>query len=197
MGGAGARQGRKTAGRGKEMKIGFDLRRHGRTLACVARRALRLRREEGGSELVEFAFVLPGLMIVLTGTVSFALALYCLQQLGNATANAVQTVAAEAALASDPCAQAVTSVTSALSGWDTTKLTYTMVITYPSGGTTVAASYGPTTGSGFTCVAGASELLGSQNYPIVLTVKYDYAWLPILKFTPSSPLISTQGAIAD
>jgi Flp pilus assembly protein TadG len=153
---------------------------------------LRLRSDEVGTELVEFAFVLPGLMIVLTGTMSFALALYSLQQLGNATANAVQVVAAEAGLITDPCAQAVTSVTATLPKWTAGKFTYTMVITDQSNAT---HTYGPTTGSTFSCTAGAAE--EAQNYPIVLTVKYAYSWLPVLKFTPSSPLTSTQGTIAD
>jgi hypothetical protein len=122
------------------------------------------------------------------------LGLYNLQQLGNATANAVQVVAGESGLITDPCAQAVTSVTAALPGWTAAKLTYTMVITYPSGTTTTTATYGPTTGSGFSCTAGAA--LTSQNYPVVLTVSYAYSWMPILRFSPSSPLTSTQGAIA-
>lgn len=148
--------------------------------------------EEGSAELVEFAFVLPGLMIVLTGTISFALALYNMQQLNNATGNAVQVVADEAGLITDPCAQAVTSVTAALPNWTASKFTYTMVITDSSNGT---HTYGPTTGSSFSCTAGATE--EAQNYPIVLTVSYAYTWLPILKFSPSSPLTSTEGTTAD
>lgn len=177
---------------GVEMKIGFDLRTHAKLLARAARRAIRLRGEEGSAELVEFAFVLPGLMIVLTGTISFALALYNIQQLGNATGNAVQVVADEAGLITDPCAQAVTSVTAGLPKWTAAKFTYTMVITDQSNAT---HKYGPTTGSSFSCTAGAVE--EAQNYPIVLTVSYAYAWLPILRFTPSSPLTSTQGTTAD
>ena len=174
------------------MKIGFDLRRHTKLLTRAARRAMRLRGEESGTELVEFAFVLPGLMIVLTGTISFALALYNLQQLGNGTSAAVQAVADEAGLITDPCAQAVTSLTAALPKWTAAKFTYTMVITDSSNAT---HTYGPTTGSSFSCTAGAVE--EAQNYPVVLTVSYAYTWLPILRFSPSSPLKATEGTTAD
>lgn len=180
------------------MKIGFDLRKHMSLIARVAKRAMHLRGEEGSAELVEFAFVLPGLMIVLTGTVSFALALYNLQQLGNATANAVQTIVDGAGITADPCAQAVTTVSAALPGWNAANFTYTLAITYtPSGsGTTALAKYSAT-GSGFTCAAGAANLKAATNYPVVLTVKSAYAWFPILSFSPSSPLVSTQGAVGN
>jgi len=40
---------------------------------------------EEGSAVLEFAVTLPMLMIVLLGTASFSLALYYMQQIGNAT----------------------------------------------------------------------------------------------------------------
>jgi len=173
------------------MKIGFGLKSPTEWLVRAAKRALRLRGEEG-TEIVEFAFVVPGLVMVITGVASFAMAFYSLQQLGNATGNAVQMVAAEAGLGTDPCAQAVTSTTAALPGWAPAKMTYTLVIT---DSTWTTHPYGPTTGSSFSCVAGAG--FETANFPIVLTVSYSYSWLPILNFSPSSPLKSTQGAIAD
>ena len=63
-------------------------------MARIASRALRLRGEEGGS-LVELAIFAPLLFLILGGAGSFTLAFFNLQQIGNATAAAVQTVAAE------------------------------------------------------------------------------------------------------
>lgn len=173
------------------MKIKFNPRRPSRWLAGVVRRALGLRNEEGGA-LLEFAVTLPLLMTVLTGAASFSMAFYSLQQLGNAVSAASQLIAAEQGLLTDPCAQTVTTVTGSLPGWTASKLTYTMVITDSTGAN---HTYGPTTGNSFSCTAGSG--FESPNEPVVLTVSYAYSWLPVLAFSPSSPLSSTQAAMAD
>jgi hypothetical protein len=141
---------------------------------------------------MEFAVTLPVFVTLVTGMASLSLAGYSLQQLGNATSNAVQMVGAEAGLESDPCAQAVTTVTATLPNWTASGFTYTEVITDVNNAT---HTYGPTTGSSFSCTAGAALI--SQNKSVVLTVKYAYKWLPILAFTPSSSLTSIEGALAD
>ncbi len=150
--------------------------------------------------MVEFAVTAPVLVMTLTGTCSCALAFYSLQQLANATSNAVQTVAAYQGLNtgtindSDPCALAASTVTGTLSGWNAGSFSYSMVITDSNGDT---HPYSSTTSGGtttFTCTAGSAEL--AQNEPVTLTVTYSYSWLPILSFTPKSPLTSAQGTLA-
>jgi Flp pilus assembly protein TadG len=173
------------------MKLDMGLRGQVRLVSRAVKRAMGLRGEEGGA-LLEFAITLPLLMTVLTGAASFSLAFYSLQQLGNACSSASQLVAAEQGLITDPCATAVTSVTGSLPGWTASKLTYKMVITDSSGS---AHTYGPTTGSSFSCTAGAAE--EAANEPVVLTVSYSYTWMPILAFSPSSPLSSTEASLAD
>ena len=173
------------------MKLDMVLRRQVGFVSRAVKRAMRLRGEEGGA-LLEFAITLPLLMTVLTGAASFSLAFYSLQQLGNAVSSASQLVAAEQGLITDPCATAVTSVTGSLPGWTASKLTYSMSITDSSG---TAHPYGPTTGSSFTCPAGAAE--EAPNEPVTLTVSYAYTWMPILAFSPSSPLTSTEASLAD
>lgn len=175
------------------MKLDCRLQRHTRLFVRLRLRARRFR-GESGSTLMEFAFVIPMLMTVLTGAASFSLAFYNLQQLGNATATAVQAVAAEQGLASDddPCAYAATTITGALPSWTASKFTYTEVITDNTG---TSHKYGPTTGNTFSCSAGSAFLF--QNYPVVLTVSYSYSWLPILAFSPKSPLTAVQAAMAD
>jgi len=149
-------------------------------------------RNEEGNALVELALSLPILMALLTGTASFSLALYNLQQLGNATSGAAQLVAAEQGLITDPCAAVVTSMTQSLPNWNASSFTYTVWITN-SGGT--ATKFGPTTGSSFTCKAGAADM--AQNEPITVSVSYAYTWLPIFNFKPSSALTSTATSMAD
>ncbi len=164
----------------------------GKSLARRMQRAMGIKSEEG-TALVEFAVTLPLLMMVLTGTASFSLALYFLQQIGNATAGAAQTVGEEAIYTTDPCATVVSSVTGSLPNLSPTKLTYTVAITDSS---STVHTYGPTTGSSFSCTAGATYLSTSVNHPVSVTVKYTYTWLPILKFSPSSNLTSQSTALA-
>jgi Flp pilus assembly protein TadG len=173
------------------MNMGRSLRERATLLGRLAKRVLRFGSEDGGA-LVEFAVTLPLFMTVLTGTASFSLAFYSLQQLGNATSNAAQLVAAEQGLLTDPCATTVTSVTASLPSWTASKLTYTEIITDSSGTT---HTFGPTTGSSFSCTAGAADL--APNEPVTVTVSYAYTWLPILAFSPSSAISSSETALAD
>jgi Flp pilus assembly protein TadG len=161
----------------------------GNSLARRMRRTSSRRGEEGAA-LVEFAITLPLLMMVLTGTASFSLALYFLQQVGNATSSAAMAVGGEAGLFpnNDPCAAAKSFVTGALPNLAPSKLSLTLVIT----DTTLATDKYTGTGSSFSCdTAPAME----ANYPVTLTVTYTYTWLPILNFSPNSNLSSTQAAI--
>jgi Flp pilus assembly protein TadG len=161
-------------------------------------------RGEGGDLLVEFAITMPLLVMVLTGTASFAVAFYNLQQLGNATATAVQYVAATQGLTYtsgsdkgqdiDPCAAAQAQVTGALPAWIANNFSYALVVTDSSGTTHRYPSTGMTPGA-FSCTGGATE--EATNGTVVLTVQYSYAWLPILAFSPTTPLTSTQAAIAE
>lgn len=148
--------------------------------------------DERGSALLEFALVTPMLMAILTGAASFSMGLYSYQQLGYATANAAQLVGAEQGLTTDPCAAAVTSVTGSLTGWKAANLTYTVTITDATG---AAHTYGPTKGSSFSCAAGAT--LMAQNQPLTITVSYQYTWLPVLNFSPSSNLVSSQTVLTE
>jgi Flp pilus assembly protein TadG len=156
---------------------------------------------EEGTALVELAISLPIMLTLLTGAASFSLAFYYLQQLSNATSTGVQVVAANQGLVTDPCETAASAVEGALPNWTTTKLTFTMSWT-DSGGS--SHSQGPTAESSSTSFSCASAGDGSgdtatamgPSTPVVLTVSYNYAWLPILRFTPSSALTSTQAALA-
>ena len=173
------------------MKTGREKTTPANWVVRCLRRAAGLRSEEGGA-LLEFAVTLPLFLTVITGSASFSLAFYSLQQLGNATSSAAQLVAAEQGLITDPCATTVTSVTGSLPNWTVSKLTYTETITDSSG---TAHTYGPTAGSSFSCTGGASQL--APNEPVSVKVSYAYTWLPILAFSPSSPLTSTETSLVD
>ncbi len=176
------------------MRIGFSLLRMGNSLARRMRRTSSRRGEEGAA-LVEFAVTLPLLMMVLTGTASFSLALYFLQQIQSATASAVMSVGGEAGLFpnNDPCAAAAGFVTKALPNLAPSKLNLTLTITDTSLNTdTYPSGSGSGSASSFSCRnAPAME----ADSPVTLTVTYTYTWLPILNFSPNSNLTATQAAI--
>jgi len=182
------------------MRLEGGLRRPATRLARILARLLRLRGEEG-TELVEFALVVPGLMIVLTGTASFALGFYSLQQLGNAATTAVQLVSDDQGLVTDPCSTAQTSVQSSLPTWTKGNFSYSMTV-IGTGGSTTYSSTSSGGSTSFTCTAagtgGSSSTQMEANQPVVLTVTYNYTWLPVLKFSPTwSKLTSTQVAIPE
>lgn len=145
------------------------------------------RRGEEGTSLVEFAATLPLFLMVLTGTASFSLGLYFLQQIGNATSTAAQLLGAEAGLISDPCASVVSSVQTSLPNLSTSKLSYSVSIT-DSGGTAH-------TSTATSCSTMAAYM--SPNEPVTVTVTYQYSWMPVFRFSPSSNLSSSETALAE
>ena len=164
------------------------------------RRGADLESEEGTS-LVELAISLPIMLMLLTGTASFSLAFYFLQQLGNATTSGVQLVAADQGLVSDPCETAAAAVESALPNWVSTKLTFTLAWTDSSGGTHSKGPTAESSSTAFTCATagdGSSDTATAigPNTPVVLTVSYSYTWLPMYRFSANSALTSTQAALA-
>jgi Flp pilus assembly protein TadG len=177
--------------RGETMKMGNGLRKIGNLFARRSRRAFGRRGEEGAA-LLEFAITLPLLMTVLTGTASFSLALYLLQQIGNATSTAAQLLGADVGLVSDPCNVVVKSVTGSLPNLTASKITYTVSITDNTGTVHTTPA---TTGSSFSCTSYASYMYA--NYPVTVTVSYAYSWLPILGFSPSSGLSSSETALQE
>jgi Flp pilus assembly protein TadG len=158
------------------MKLRDRLRSEGIFLARRARRSAGRRGEEGAA-LVELAVTLPLLMIVLIGTASFSMALYFLQQIGNATTSAAMSVGGEAGLFpnNDPCAAAKSFVTGALPNMAPAKLSLTLTLTDTGLNTDTYSG----TGSSFTCTSAPSM---EPNYPVVLTVTYAYSWFPVPHF---------------
>jgi Flp pilus assembly protein TadG len=166
----------------------------------------RLRRgadpeNEEGTSLVELAISLPIMLTLLTGAASFSLAFYFLQQLGNATTSGVQLVAANQGLVADPCETAATAVEGGLPNWTTSKLTLTLKWTDSSGTSHTQGPTAESSSTAFSCVtagdgSGDTATAIGPNTPVVLTVSYTYTWLPVLKFTPSSALTSTQASLA-
>jgi Flp pilus assembly protein TadG len=144
-----------------------------------------------GQSLVEFSLVLPMLLMVVTFMFSISMAMLSYEQLSSATAGAaLQQLAPARNVLADPCNSIQTAVTSALPSWSAAKFTYTVTI-QNSTGTNV--TYGPTTGSGFSCTGAYTVLSADQaSTPASLAVSYTYAWLPVYLQHMSGNLAVTQ-----
>jgi Flp pilus assembly protein TadG len=164
---------------------------------------------EEGSQLVEMALMFPILLVLLTGMASFGMALYSQQQLGLATANAVQAAATGASISTaNPCQTIETNVSNSLPGWTATSISYSFTVYYlESNGTTVTSTNESWTGTGYSSCSGstlATELgsSASQFQAAVLTVSYPYKWFPVMSwagwgstFKATGNLQSTQAAM--
>jgi Flp pilus assembly protein TadG len=155
-----------------------------------------LRSGDEGQSLIELALVLPMLMMTITFMFSIGMAMLSFVQLDSATSNAAIGQLApdrDGAISSDPCAAIVTTVTSQLgSNFTAANLTYTVTITNSAGAT---VTYGPTTGSGFSCGAAYTTLHADtthNNTPGSLTISYPYSWVPVIMKSMSGNLTATQ-----
>jgi len=169
------------------MRMFKGLRRRAHLRARGVKRRFGFRGEEGAA-LVEFAVTLPLFMMVLTGTASFSLGLYFLQQIGNATSTAAQQLGAEAGLITDPCSTVSSTISAALPNLSASKLSYTVTVTDSSGSYPSSAT---------NCTSLAAHLVA--NYPVTVTVTYKYSWMPIFGYStsPTINLTSSQTSLAE
>ena len=123
---------------------------------------------QGGS-LIEFALVLPVLMIAVTGMAATSIALHNLLVLTNAVNTGAQQLSFSRGQTTDPCATAYAAVKSASLGLTTANLSMTVVIN----GTTYLPPTPPSTPS---CTAGAAEMVQGTSaevaatYPCILAI---------------------------
>jgi Flp pilus assembly protein TadG len=131
-----------------------------------------------GQSMVEFALVLPMLLMIITFMFSISMAMLSYEQLNTATSNAALLQLATARnVLTDPCASIQTSVTTSLPSWTAANFTYKVIIQNSSG---TNVPYGPTTGTGFSCTGAYTTLSGdSTATPASLTVSYPYTWIPV------------------
>ena len=131
-----------------------------------------------GQSMVEFALVLPMLLMIITFMFSISMAMLSYEQLETATSNAALLQLATARnVLPDPCAKIEDAVSSALPTWNAANFTYTVVIQNSSGSN---VTYGPTTGTGFSCTGAYTTLSAdSTATPASLKVSYPYTWVPV------------------
>jgi Flp pilus assembly protein TadG len=118
---------------------------------------------EEGSALIEFAVCLPVLLLILTGTFAFGVALNNYLMLTNATTIGAQQLSISREGPLDPCAAASTAVISASPLLKASNLTFAYVIN--------GAAFSGTTCNSSSYTSGAAGDL-KVNTPVTLTVTY-------------------------
>ena len=136
----------------------------------VGFRGLHRSGEEGGS-LVEMAVVLPLLLLLTTGILTFGIAISNDLQLTEAVSSGARVIAVSRGNTLDPCNTAVTSTAQAAPGLAQANMTFTLVLNTG----TNTYTYGPTQGS-LSC-SSASITTGPPSYMVqggtaTLTVTY-------------------------
>jgi Flp pilus assembly protein TadG len=130
---------------------------------------------ERGQALVEFAVCLPLLMLILTGMMTFGIALHNYLEMTNAVSVGARLIAISRGQTTDPCATVATAVYNAAPLLKRTSLTFSLALngtTYPG---TSCSSPDITTGAAGNLVKGSDAQL-TVKYPCNLKVfGYNYA----------------------
>lgn len=133
------------------------------SLSSHGRPARQRTRGERGNSLVEFTFIMPVLLIVMTGMVSFGIALHNDLMLTTAVNTGAQQLAFSRGQTSDPCATAYSAITSAAPSLSS-GISLSFVIDGTSYSSTTSCPSATTN-----MVQGASAEV-TATYPCVLTV---------------------------
>lgn len=152
-----------------------------------------LRSGSEGQSIMEFAFVVPILMTVLTGIVVIGFVMQNYQQLTNVENQGMITLQQlpDTAAASDPCNAVATAIIGAAANLKTSGTSgIQMSLSFGTGSSTV---YYPTSGTtsptGFTCQGGSTYVV--QGEPASLTVTYPSSFFGF-KLTPNGLLSFTE-----
>lgn len=164
-----------------------------RRLRRLPARGLRrfLRSDSQGQALVEMAFTLPIMMLMITGMTSFGLLLNNYLMLSHASDVGARYLAInqgnfDTGGTTNPCAMAATQIQAAAGTLAAGNLSYTITFYNSSSASTgsYSSSNGATSfGAGSTCASGGATAMGlgggsvsvQLSYPFLLTV---YGWAP-------------------
>ena len=155
-----------------------------RSLSERIRARLRPRTEEGQS-LLEFALCVPVLLLLVTGIMTFGLALNNYLIMTNAVSTSAQYLAVNRANTTDPCSLTANAFANAAPNLNSSNLQFSFVLngtSYPTSGTysglssATCSSSSTTTGAAGNLVAGQPAQV-TVSYPCNLAV-YGHNYLP-------------------
>jgi Flp pilus assembly protein TadG len=150
-----------------------------------ARRRLRLLAEEDGGPLVEFAMVLPMMIMVMTGIFYLGVGLAQYIQLTNATDIAARQISVSrgvSSLAADPCSTGTTYFEAAAPNLSTSNLTFTYTVNGVAKTATTCTSLALTSAS-----QGETETV-QVSYPVHLGI-YGVGWSTVTLKAQTSEII--------
>ena len=136
---------------------------------AAARAVAKWRADEYGGSLIEFALVLPVMLMAMMGIAAFGMTLNNYVSLTNATSVAARQVALSRGETTDPCNLAYTSVYGAAPLLTRSNLTETLVLNGTKYTGTSCASASTTSGAAGNMVQGATAIL-TITYPCSLVV---------------------------
>ena len=113
-------------------------------------------REDHGSAMIEMAYTIPVLMLVVTGVYTFGIAINNNMVLTNATQVGAQQLAISRNQTTDPCQTVSSTVYAAAPTLTQASLTFTYVIN-------------GTSFSGTTCTSGAADLTSGSSATVTVT----------------------------
>lgn len=156
-------------------------------------RARRCCRGEEGSTLVEMAFVLPIMLVILTGVFSFGIILNQYLVLTNAVNNGARAFAMSAGQDKspsimdngDPCKYAASTIQAGSSNLTASNLSYTITYTSYAGNTSSSGTVTTYTGTGTTSPTCSGLVMWGYD---VVQIKAVYPVTPLLFGRSSSAL---------
>jgi Flp pilus assembly protein TadG len=138
------------------------------TRKAIAQIIARWRREQNGSSLIEFALVLPVMLLVMTGIFSMGIAFNQQEQLTQAVGAGGQYLQQIRTSTTDPCKDTFTAITGAAPNLTSANITLTVTM----GSTAVTAK---------TCAGDQTDLTQGGNVTVSATypcsiIAYKYAF---------------------
>jgi Flp pilus assembly protein TadG len=125
---------------------------------------------EQGSALVEFALVLPMLLLLTTGILVFGVAMNNYMQLTNAVSIGARTMAVNAGLTLDPCALGASAITTAAPNLNAASLTYNFTLNGTAYNNQSTCSSGSSTTGAAGNLASGTTVTVNATYPLNLSV---------------------------
>jgi Flp pilus assembly protein TadG len=173
---------------GKTMEIDIDS--HGEALAparsvgpALSKALLRVRPRllgrraraflhlgERGSAVVEFALILPMLLLLTTGLLVFGVAMNNYLQLTNAVSVGARTLAINASMTKDPCSVGSSAITSAAPALDPTKFTFSFTLNGTAYNNQSSCSSASTSTGAAGNLASGTVVSVTATYPLNLSV---------------------------
>jgi Flp pilus assembly protein TadG len=128
-----------------------------------------LRARDQGSALVEFALILPMMLLLTTGILVFGVAMNNYLQLTNAVSIGARTLAVNAQITLDPCAVASSAVIAAAPGLNSANLKFSYTLNGVSYSGTSCSSSAVTSGAAANLSSGTTATV-TATYPLNLSV---------------------------